>query len=168
MVRNIPPSTHYSMDLLLVHVASWVARIDRLTSASLVIIGRGGCLPTRSRKACIMDRLKTKRAARRTHNPKQLREAGMLINNTNTDINMLTGILDHLSASNLELSSINAALEEHISDDELEAEYSAAAKCNDQAIGMLTESRCQIAALGRLRSQAQAAVSAQTTAHGGS
>ncbi|KAH8020722.1 hypothetical protein HPB51_003091 [Rhipicephalus microplus] len=109
-----------------------------------------------------MDRLKAKRAARHAQNTKLLQEARISMNDLNANIAKLTGILDHLDASNLELSSINATLEEHIPDDDLEAEYSSAAY-NDQAIGMLTELRCEIADLGHVRSQPQAAVSAQTT-----
>ncbi|KAH7936654.1 hypothetical protein HPB49_002058 [Dermacentor silvarum] len=61
----------------------------------------------------------------------------------------LTGILSRFSSSNLELSSINAAIKVHISDNELEVEYSAAVDYDDQAIGTLAESRCQMAAFER-------------------
>lgn len=96
-----------------------------------------------------MDRLKTKRAARRAQNTKLIQEARSLLTDPTADNPKLTGIYDRLSASNSELSKINDALEEHLADEELEAEYVAAAEYNDQAISMLAEIRCRVADLGR-------------------
>ncbi|KAH7954175.1 hypothetical protein HPB49_016117 [Dermacentor silvarum] len=70
----------------------------------------------------------------------------------------LSGIYFHrLSASNNEISKLNDALEENTADDELKAEYVTAAEYNDQAISMLAEIRCKIAALERADSTAETA-----------
>ncbi|KAH6923449.1 hypothetical protein HPB50_001270 [Hyalomma asiaticum] len=93
-----------------------------------------------------MGRLKTKQAARSSQNTNLLQEAGTLFND-NTDIAKLKGIFDRLTSSDLKLSIIYAAIEKHIPVDQLEAEYDTAAEYNDQAIAMLAEMSCQIAAL---------------------
>ncbi|KAH7978782.1 hypothetical protein HPB49_006739 [Dermacentor silvarum] len=104
-----------------------------------------------------MDRLKTKRSARRAQNTKILQEARLLLTDPTVDKPKLSGIFDRLYASNNELSKLNDALEEHIADDELEAEYVTAAEYNDQAISMLAEIRCKIDTLEREDSTAETA-----------
>ncbi|KAH8035916.1 hypothetical protein HPB51_011014 [Rhipicephalus microplus] len=104
-----------------------------------------------------MDRLKTKRSARRAQNTKILQEAMSLLSYPTADKLKLTGIYDRLSANNNELSKINHALEEHITDKELKAEYVAAAEYNDKAISMLAEIRCKIDGLRHGDSTAAAA-----------
>nr|XP_037291926.1 uncharacterized protein LOC119187905 [Rhipicephalus microplus] len=86
-----------------------------------------------------MDRLKTKRSARRAQNTKLLQEVRSLL------------------TSNNELSKINDALEEHVADEELEAEYFAAAEYKDEAVRMLAEIRFKIDGLRHGDSTAAAA-----------
>ncbi|KAH7974168.1 hypothetical protein HPB49_010891 [Dermacentor silvarum] len=104
-----------------------------------------------------MDRLKTKRSARRAQNTKILQEAWLLLTDITMDKSKHSGIFDRLSASNNERSKLNDAHEEHIADDELEAEYVTAAEYTDQAVSMLPEIRCKIAALERADSTAETA-----------
>lgn len=54
---------------------------------------------------------------------KLLQEARSLLTDPAVDEAKLTGIYDHLSGTNSELSKLNDALEEHLADDELEADY---------------------------------------------
>ncbi|KAH7932544.1 hypothetical protein HPB51_029245 [Rhipicephalus microplus] len=84
-----------------------------------------------------------------------------MLTNPTTDKAKHTGIYDHLSACNTELSKINDALEEHLADEELEAEYVAAAEYNDQVVSVLAEIRCKIDGFGCVNSTA---VTAPTTA----
>ncbi|KAH6939392.1 hypothetical protein HPB50_017752 [Hyalomma asiaticum] len=148
---NVPFSTHDSRDLLLlVHVALRVAKIGRPKNDSPTIPVELGLLQLGS-----LDGPKAKRTVRRSQNTKLLQEARTLLNDTNTGNAKLKGIFHRLTSNNLELSSIDAAVEEHIPVDELEAGYSIAAEYNDQAIGMLAELRCQVAALERTESKRQ-------------
>ncbi|KAH8036391.1 hypothetical protein HPB51_000173 [Rhipicephalus microplus] len=110
-----------------------------------------------------MDRVKTKRSARRAQDTKLLQEARSLLSYPTTDKPKLTGIYDHLSASNNELSKINDALEEHVADEDLEAEYVAAAEYKDKAISMLAEIRCKIDGLRHGDSTAAAAPQNENT-----
>lgn len=72
----------------------------------------------------------------------------MLLPDSTMDKGKLSGIFDPLFASNDKLLKLNDALEEHITDDELEAEYIIpAAEQNDQAISMFAEIRCKISTL---------------------
>lgn len=54
---------------------------------------------------------------------KLLQEAQSLLTDPAMDEAKLTGIYDHLSGTNSELSKLNDALEDHLADDELEADY---------------------------------------------
>ncbi|KAH7964504.1 hypothetical protein HPB51_027258 [Rhipicephalus microplus] len=91
-----------------------------------------------------MNRLKTKRSARQAHNTKLLQEARSLLSDPTADKPKLTSIYDRLSASKNKLSKINDALEEHLAEQEFEAEYVAAAEYNNKAISMLAEILCNI------------------------
>ncbi|KAH7973912.1 hypothetical protein HPB49_006926 [Dermacentor silvarum] len=86
-----------------------------------------------------------------------LQEARLVLTDPTMDKSKLSGIFDRLSASNNELSKLKDALEEHIADDELEAKYIISAEYNDQAIRMLAEIRCKIAALECADSTAETA-----------
>ncbi|KAH7958666.1 hypothetical protein HPB49_004081 [Dermacentor silvarum] len=149
------PSSHVSKDLLLYRFALRAARTDWIVQdRSSFTIG----VETRPlSRASRIDRLKTKRSARRAQNTKILQEARLLLADPTVDKSKLSGIFDRLSASNNELLKLNDALEEHIADDELEAEYATAAEYIDQAISMLAEIRCKIAALERADSTAETA-----------
>ncbi|KAH6924645.1 hypothetical protein HPB50_020925 [Hyalomma asiaticum] len=96
-----------------------------------------------------MDRLKTKRVARRAQNTEVIREARFLINTPNVDIPKLEGMRDHLSSSNNRLSKVDDDIEEHIPEDELAVKYASAAEYDDEAIGMLARLTCRIEALGQ-------------------
>ncbi|XP_077528263.1 uncharacterized protein LOC144139910 [Haemaphysalis longicornis] len=95
-----------------------------------------------------MDRLKAKRAARRTQATKILTEATALIESGCSDRLALRKVLNKLMASRKELSKIDAQVEDTVPVEELEREYESEAHYNDQTLEGLTRLTYRLEELG--------------------
>ncbi|KAL1486658.1 hypothetical protein MTO96_046855, partial [Rhipicephalus appendiculatus] len=91
-----------------------------------------------------MDRLKTKRAARRAQSTRVINEATTLLQSDCNDRTTINKVIDKLVASRDKLRKINAELEDVIPVEELETEYVSAAHYEDQALETLTSLRCRL------------------------
>ncbi|KAL1471401.1 hypothetical protein MTO96_039953 [Rhipicephalus appendiculatus] len=91
-----------------------------------------------------MDRLETKRAARRAQSTRVINEATTLLQSDCNDRAMISKVIDKLVASRDELRKINAELEDVIPVEELETEYESAAHYDDQTIETLTRLQCRL------------------------
>ncbi|KAL1466924.1 hypothetical protein MTO96_042409, partial [Rhipicephalus appendiculatus] len=91
-----------------------------------------------------MDRLKTKRAARRAQSTRVVNEATTLLQSDCNDRKTISKVIDKLVASRDELRKIIAELEDVIPVEELETEYESAAHYDDQTLDTLARLRCRL------------------------
>ncbi|KAL1471383.1 hypothetical protein MTO96_039968 [Rhipicephalus appendiculatus] len=91
-----------------------------------------------------MDRLKTKRAARRAEPTRVINEAKTLLQSDGNDRTTISKFIGKRVASRDELRKINAELEDVIPVEELETEYESAAYYDDQTLETLTRLRCRL------------------------
>ncbi|XP_037506439.1 uncharacterized protein LOC119382671 [Rhipicephalus sanguineus] len=86
-----------------------------------------------------MDRLKSKRTSRRAQNTRIINEASALLANDSASYDQLNSIYERLKANNDELQNLNNQIEQHIPDEEFEAEYNAVLEYEDNATRTLAE-----------------------------
>ncbi|KAM7304098.1 uncharacterized protein ISCGN_013998 [Ixodes scapularis] len=101
-----------------------------------------------------MERLKAKRGVKRSQNTKIIHEAtaGM----ETADLASLTAWLERLKANNRALQELNVEIEDHISEQDLVAEYTTVTEYDDEAIRMMALLDCKADSLRRKEQQAQA------------
>ncbi|KAM7297209.1 uncharacterized protein ISCGN_022362 [Ixodes scapularis] len=82
-----------------------------------------------------MERLKSKRTVRRSQNTRLINEATAVLETA--DLATLTSLLERLATSNNELRQTNIETEDHISDGDLVAEYTAVVEYDGEATRMI-------------------------------
>ncbi|KAG0434983.1 hypothetical protein HPB47_018747 [Ixodes persulcatus] len=101
-----------------------------------------------------MERLKAKRGAKRSQNTKIIHEA--TVGMETADLASLTAWLERLKANNRALQTLNVDIEDHVSEQDLVAEYTTATEYDNEAIRMMALLDCKADSLRRKEQQAQA------------
>ncbi|XP_040066343.1 uncharacterized protein LOC120839989 [Ixodes scapularis] len=101
-----------------------------------------------------MERLKAKRGVKRSQNTKIIHEA--IAGMETADLASLTAWLERLKANNRALQELNVEIEDHISEQDLVAEYTTVTEYDDEAIRMMALLDCKADSLRRKEQQAQA------------
>ncbi|XP_040068439.1 uncharacterized protein LOC120841586 [Ixodes scapularis] len=101
-----------------------------------------------------MERLKAKRGVKRSQNTKIIHEA--TAGRETADLASRTAWLERLKANNRALQELNTEIEDHISEQDLVAEYTTVTEYDDEAIRMMALLDCKANSLRRKEQQAQA------------
>ncbi|XP_064469887.1 uncharacterized protein LOC135384620 [Ornithodoros turicata] len=91
-----------------------------------------------------MDRLKVKRASRRTQTTKLINDATTALNDGSTRLDVINSLLERLTVSHSDLTTLNKEIEPHVREEELESEYVTVMDYEDRATETIANLRWRL------------------------
>ncbi|XP_064488543.1 uncharacterized protein LOC135400644 [Ornithodoros turicata] len=91
-----------------------------------------------------MDRLKVKRASRRTQTTKLINDATAALNDGSSRLDVINSLLERLTVSHSDLTTLNKEIEPHVREEELESEYVTVMDYEDRATETIANLRWRL------------------------